>query len=94
MRIEPSIKKDLKIRLKEDLSNLKKTVTIVSAYQLNKEDIDEIMNQFPELLNKPLKYQIDKTIIAGYIIKIGSKMIDISLKGRLQNLRNLIYEFN
>lgn len=94
MKIDPQIKNDLKLRLKEDLSSRKRKVTITSAYKLAEEDKKEITDKFPALKKEPVTYLVDDSLIAGYIIKIGSKVTDISLKGRLQNFKNLIYEID
>jgi len=90
MKIDPSIKKDLEKRLKEDLASRKSQVTIVSAYKLNSTDTASIFKKFSTLKKSNIKYVVDETIIAGYIIKVGSKVVDISVKGQLESFKNLI----
>ncbi|MBU0579090.1 ATP synthase F1 subunit delta [Patescibacteria group bacterium] len=40
--------------------------------------------------NIKIKYQIDKNILGGLIIKVGNKIIDASLKHRLEKLRETL----
>ena len=90
MKIDPSIKKDLEKRLKDDLTAKKSQVTIVSAYKLNSSDTAAIFKKFLTLKKANIKYVIDESLIAGYIIKVGSKVVDISIKGQLESFKNLI----
>lgn len=90
MKIDPAIKKDLEKRLKEDLATKKSQVTIVSAYKLNPKDAEEIFKKFPSIKKSNIKYKIDESIIAGYVIKVGSRVVDISVKGQLESFKNLI----
>lgn len=92
MKIDPKVKNELKIKLKDALANIKKRITVISSYKLNETDINELYEVFPQLRQAQVDYLVDEDLIAGFIIKIGSKVIDLSLKGRLQNLKNLFYE--
>lgn len=94
MKIDPQIKKDLKERLKMDLEAKKQEVTVVSAYKLDVTEAKNLLNRFPSLKGSKVKYEIDSAIIAGYIVKIGSKVIDMSVSGQLQSFKKIIYELD
>ena len=94
MRIDPKIKQDLKNKLKEELADKKNRVVVVSAYKLSETEINSLNDAFPQLLQSKTEYLVDENLIAGYIIKIGSQVTDLSLKGQLQNFKNKIYEID
>lgn len=91
MKIDPSIKKDLAARLKEDLAQKKKQVVLVSAYKLDKQELAAIMAKVPDLKKAQVRYEVDPSIIAGYVIRVGSKVLDLSVAGQLNNFKKLIY---
>ncbi len=66
--------------------------TIISAYKLSQSELDLIKEKIPALKRVELVNVIDKGIIGGIIIQHGSKVIDFSLKNRLEKLRNIMYE--
>ncbi len=39
-----------------------------------------------------IKSSVDETLIGGLIVKVGSKMIDTSIKSKLGNLQNAMKE--
>jgi F-type H+-transporting ATPase subunit delta len=39
-----------------------------------------------------IKSIIDQTLIGGLIVKVGSKMIDSSIRSKLENLQNIMKE--
>lgn len=66
-----------------------KTV-IVSAYKLAEEEIKSIEQKFPFIKGTTIENKIDESILAGIIIRSGSKIVDISLLSKLRNLKKLI----
>lgn len=92
MKIDLKIKSELKLKLKEVLASAKKKVLVSSAYELDSEEIEKLYQTIDGLRQSQIDYAVDKNLIAGYVIKVGSKVIDLSLKGKLQSLKNLIYE--
>lgn len=94
MKIDPQIKEDLKLRLKEDLAKKRRRIVITCAYKMTEEEKRSVFNKFPALKDSSVDYKIDAGILAGYLIQIGSRVTDLSLKGQLQNFKNLIYEID
>ena len=62
---------------------------ITSAEKLTNEQQDNIKEQLRTILGDKLSlsYKVDKQIIGGLIIKVGSKMIDTSLSNKINKLK-------
>ena len=63
--------------------------SITTADELSDKQKNEIKNQLRSLLGEKLSvnYKVDKKIIGGLIVKIGSKMIDSSLASKINKLK-------
>lgn len=92
MKIDPNLKEDLKQYIQNKIAHQKSIVTVVSSYTLSNEEINSLKNNIPVLKDAEIHQEIDTDIMAGVIIKFGSKMIDLSLKSELQKLQQKIYE--
>tara|TARA_E500000081_G_scaffold83401_1_gene84682 strand:- start:153 stop:752 length:600 start_codon:yes stop_codon:yes gene_type:complete len=62
---------------------------ITSANELSDEEKNNITNQLKNSLGQKLSlnFDVDKTIIGGLIVKVGSKMIDTSIANKINKLR-------
>ena len=62
---------------------------ITSAEELSDKEKNEIKNQLKAILSDKLSlnYKVDKKIIGGLIVKVGSKMIDSSLASKINKLK-------
>ncbi|OGK14676.1 hypothetical protein A3C98_03700 [Candidatus Roizmanbacteria bacterium RIFCSPHIGHO2_02_FULL_37_15] len=94
MKIDKSIKESLKKYLAELLKKEKEKITLISAYPLDNTELSPLYEYIPDLKESQISFVIDKKILAGVVIKIGSKVIDLSLSDRLNQLRNKIYEID
>lgn len=94
MRINPRLKNDLKKFLIEKIKAEKSLIKVKSSYSLDRKEKELIIKKFPALNWSDAQYVVDESIIAGIIINVGSRIIDMSLKGALSNLQNTIYESN
>lgn len=92
MKIKPRLKEDLKKFLLLKLKEEAKIVTLIASHKLTTEQVSEIKNLFPRIKEKQLKLQIDESLMAGFIIKEGSKITDLSLKSNLNKIKKNIYE--
>nr|YP_005090054.1 ATP synthase CF1 delta chain [Fucus vesiculosus]CAX12434.1 ATP synthase CF1 delta chain [Fucus vesiculosus] len=75
-----------------------KFVEVYSAYPLNKEQKEQLVERLkillgPEFTTSKVYYskinvtfRVDKEILGGFIIKVDSKIIDLSLRGELECL--------
>ena len=63
---------------------------IQSAKELTSEDINKITEDLTRNFSSKIKlnYKYDKSLIGGLIVKIGSTMIDTSIKNKLQQIEN------
>jgi F-type H+-transporting ATPase subunit delta len=70
-------------------------VTLISAAELNGELKDQLISALKKRYHKEiiLKHSLDSTLIGGAIIKIADKVIDGSIKGKVDRLKqNLLLE--
>ena len=67
---------------------------IKSAKDLTQEEIntitDELSNNFKSKIK--LNYKVDKSLIGGLVVQVGSTMIDTSIKNKLQQIENKMIE--
>lgn len=94
MKINPKLKDELKNFLMEKIQKEQNSVAVYSADSLSIDEKKALEKKFTDLNWKEAVYKIDKSIIAGIIIKVGSKTIDLSLSGSLSKLSNTLYEIN
>ena len=62
---------------------------ITSADELNNDQKNNITNQLQSILGDKLSlsFDVDKNIMGGLIVKVGSKMIDTSLSNKINKLK-------
>ena len=62
---------------------------ITSAGELNDDQKNNITNQLKSILGDKLSlsFDVDKSIMGGLIVKVGSKMIDTSLANKINKLK-------
>ena len=65
------------------------SANITSADQLSQDEKDNITNQLKNSLGQKLSlnFDVDKNIIGGLIVKVGSKMIDTSIANKINKLK-------
>ena len=65
------------------------TADVTSAEPLTEPQLDILKNELAQTMgrNVMLVTRIDDSLIGGLIVKVGSRMIDASLKTKLQNLK-------
>jgi len=95
MKINPKLKNELKGFLIEKIQKEQNRVIVISADELSSEEKKALSgNKFTDLNWKEAVYEIDKSVIAGIIIKVGSRIVDLSLSGSLSKLSNTLYEID
>ena len=67
---------------------------IHSAKELSNDEINKITEDLTKNFSSKIKlnYKYDKSLIGGLIVKIGSIMIDSSIKNKLQQIENKMIE--
>ena len=74
------------------LSEESKKATLISSHKLTSEQVDEIKLKFPSIKEKKLELKIDEDLLAGFILKEGSKITDLSIKTKLIQFKKTINE--
>ena len=92
MKINAQIKEELKKYLKEREQKEKEKVFIVSASKLTPEEKDLLFQKLPTLKKAEIIEHIDTDLIAGVIVKQGSRMHDFSLASMIRNLQHMTHE--
>ena len=66
------------------------SIEVISVIELDKEILNEIKENVDKKtgLDVRIKNVLDKNIIGGLVIKIGDKVIDLSIKDKLEDLKN------
>ena len=62
---------------------------VTSANELSEDEKNNITNQLKNTLGQKLSlnFDVDKSIIGGLIVKVGSKMIDTSIANKINKLK-------
>jgi len=70
------------------------TAEVVSAKKLTKAQSDKLAKMLEAGVGKNvvINPSVDESLIGGLIVKVGSKMIDSSIKSKLGNLQNAMKE--
>lgn len=70
------------------------TAEVTSAVALNQEQHERLKTTLAEKSGKTVKLntRVDETLIGGMIVKLGSQMIDSSVRSKLASLQNVMKE--
>ena len=87
-----SFLRQLKILIAEHKGEI--TADVVSAKSLTQGQTDKLAKAIEERVGKEIKINasVDESIIGGIVIKVGSKMIDTSLRSKLNSLQTVMKE--
>lgn len=88
----PQLVATLRERLAEERGEV--TAEVTSAKALTKAQSDKLAKTLQAQVGKSvsIKETVDESIIGGLIVKVGSKMIDTSIKSKLNALQNTMKE--
>lgn len=87
MKISPGVKNDLKRYLIRTLRERDEEVTVLSACKLDKTDMESVYKMLKGVDKSAVHVEVDASLLAGIVIKKGSKVIDLSLKSQLEQLQ-------
>lgn len=94
MKINPKLKDELKVFLMDKIQKEQNRVVVYSADGLDVDEKKALKKKFTGLNWKEAVYEIDRSVIAGIIIRVGSRTVDLSLSGSLSKLSNTLYEID
>lgn len=86
MKLSKQFKEDLRSYLKDRMENREVVAQIIAPYELSQDEIAQIKSKVPLIKHAKIEVVLDETILAGFVIKFGSKLIDYSLKSKIESL--------
>lgn len=88
----PQLVKTLRDTIADDKGEI--TAEVTSAKALTKAQADKLAKSLKASTGKTvtLNQTVDDTLIGGLIVKVGSKMIDTSIRSKLNSLQNVMKE--
>ncbi|MDP4010709.1 MAG: F0F1 ATP synthase subunit delta [Candidatus Roizmanbacteria bacterium] len=93
MEIDPVLKEELKqYILAKTKGGRKPQVTIRAAYKLTDHEIDLLKERIEILRKADISVEVEKDILAGFVIQFDSSVIDLSLNSELKSLEHTLYE--
>ncbi|KUP91226.1 F0F1 ATP synthase subunit delta [Tritonibacter horizontis] len=90
--VVPALINALRTRLSEARGEV--TADVVSAKALTKTQSEKLAKTLATRVGKTVKINatVDESIIGGLVVKVGSKMIDSSIRSKLDSLQNAMKE--
>ncbi len=77
------------IKKVEDINGVQR-ITLTTATQLSRENIDQILNS-TNLVKHDSKFDlqvnVNPEILGGYILRVGDQQVDASVKSKLNNIK-------
>lgn len=88
----PALLSELRARIAEHKGEV--TAEVTSAKALTKTQMDKLTESLKAQVGKTVKLKatVDEGIIGGLVVKVGSKMIDTSIRSKLNSLQNAMKE--
>lgn len=84
MKIDSMLRKKIKQRVIQEIKKeAEKKAFLITPYTLDNQEYAKILHAFPFLARYEVQQVQDKSIIAGFVLKWGSKILDASFAGRL-----------
>ena len=68
--------------------------SVVTAYKLDKKQLDALSKKLKSMVGSDVNVEteVDETLLGGMVVRLGSRMIDSSLKTKLANLEATMKE--
>ncbi|MBI3366297.1 F0F1 ATP synthase subunit delta [Candidatus Roizmanbacteria bacterium] len=92
VKINSKLKKDLKNYLLNKMRSERQRVIVYSSFKLSDNEKKLLKQKLPSIPFQKAEYKLDDSLLAGVLVSVGSKIIDLSVKGTLSNLKNIVYE--
>lgn len=88
----PALIAELRARIADHKGEV--TAEVTSAKALTKTQVDALVKSLKAQVGKDIKLKatVDESIIGGLVVKVGSKMIDTSIRSKLNALQNTMKE--
>ncbi|PIQ72498.1 hypothetical protein COY13_00490 [Candidatus Roizmanbacteria bacterium CG_4_10_14_0_2_um_filter_36_35] len=66
------------------------TVQVISSYKLDNDELTELREKLSLKEGDTMTNVVDRSVIAGMIINLDGRVIDLSFKTQLKNLQKLV----
>ena len=68
--------------------------SLISSKELSDTELEKISRELSSSMGSTIKfdYKVDKNLIGGLIVQVGSTMVDTSIKNKLQQIENRMIE--
>jgi F0F1-type ATP synthase delta subunit len=86
MKLSKQLKEDLRSYLKDRFDTRTVRTQIIAPYDLSQSEVEKIRSKVPLIKDSDVDVVVDTSILAGIIIKHGSKLIDYSLKSKVESI--------
>lgn len=88
----PQLISQLRARIADDKGEV--VADVVSAKAMTKAQADKLATTLTSNVGKTVKINatVDESLIGGLVVKVGSKMIDTSIRSKLSSLQNAMKE--
>jgi len=88
----PMLSADLRARIADEKGEI--TAEVVSASKLSAAQAKQLAATLKERVGRTVKLNatVDETLIGGLVVKVGSQMIDTSIRSKLASLQNAMKE--
>ncbi len=88
----PALVRELRARIADEKGEV--TAEVTAARALTKTQEEKLANTLKERIGKDVKISmaVDESLIGGLVVKVGSKMIDTSIRAKLAALQNTMKE--
>ncbi|MFO0704060.1 MAG: F0F1 ATP synthase subunit delta [Patescibacteria group bacterium] len=83
MKISTDLKNRLRSVIQEEIESDLNRAYVISAHPLTEEEKIQIAKKIESLKDKKVYYEEDPSIIAGFVVKVGSSKYDYSFKSRI-----------
>ena len=92
LHVLPQLVENLRARIAEEKGEV--TAEVTSAVELSAEQAAALAETLKASVGKTVKLNttVDETLIGGLVVKVGSKMIDTSIRSKLASLQNAMKE--
>lgn len=80
------------VRLADQKKNVL-SITVISAAPIDPQQLDKVKEKFKKIYNASsvkADFKVNRDLTGGVVVKVGDKVIDGSIKGRLESMRRML----
>lgn len=85
-KLSPQLREDLKDFIKARMEHKGVYAQIAAPYELGDDEIQAIRQRFPLLHDAQITTHLDPSLLGGFVITVGSRLIDCSIKNHIRTV--------